>query len=327
MKLIEQFNFILTPSEVARFQFNAVPIPDFHNHRIAKDRFGSPVLLLTVVLKRSEITPTNIKLQNVSVQFNVNCKIVQDEASIEKTFTVVSFIGSDPALRDYFLRLLSTLIESVGNEPTQQIVRNGIDKFVELLQFACEPPMKTIQGLWAELFLISQSRDVKKMLHCWHTNPEERFDFNNGQERVEVKSSSTSQRVHYFSLEQLNSPQNTETIIASIFIRKASNGKSIKSLQNDIIANVADDLQLVEKVNFQIAATLGKVILDIADYNFDCHQAKESLRFYRAIDVPKIDVRYISPLVSEVKFKSDLSLTTPVNCRDEGSPDSLFYCL
>ena len=82
--------------------------------------------------------------------------------------------------------------------------------------------------------MISESKDPTHLVRCWHSIPEEKFDFNNGEERIEVKSSSNALRIHNFSLDQLHSPTDTRTVIASVFVRQASMGKGITTLSNEI---------------------------------------------------------------------------------------------
>ena len=96
--------------------------------------------------------------------------------------------------------------------------KQTVDKFIELFKAIKEPPKKSIQGLWSELFLIEQSANPEKIISAWHSIPEEKFDFSFDKLRIEVKSSVTESRTHHFSLAQLNPVDNTEIIIASILL-------------------------------------------------------------------------------------------------------------
>ncbi len=306
MKLIELFNTIKQPSENDNFQFSGIHIPEYSNHRIAKDKNDNPTLLLSISNESARILIANLKLQNVSVMFDIKCKIQQNGNLIERIFTAVCFIGKDISLKKYFLKLCSTLIEDLGNTPTHEEVRKEITRFIELFRLATEPQTKKIQGLWAELLLIAESKEPADLVRCWHSIPEEKFDFNNGEERIEVKSSSNNLRLHNFSLDQLHSPTGTKTIIASIFVRQVSTGKSIATLSSEILARLTD-IELIGKVQLQIALTLGKTIIDSMNLKFDYEFAKDSLRFYKAEDVPKIATENIPNFVSDVRFKSDLT--------------------
>lgn len=306
MKLIELFNTLNQPNENDSFQFSAAPIPEYPNHRIAKDRLHNPTLLLSISNEGPRTLIANLKLQNVLVLFDIKCKIQLHGSLIERVFAAVCFIGKDILLKKYFLKLCSSLVKDLGNLPSHDEVRKEIKRFIELFRLATEPQTKTVQGLWAELLLIAESKEPGNLVRCWHSIPEEKFDFNNGEERIEVKSSSNSLRLHNFSLDQLYSPTDTRTIIASIFVRQASAGKSIATLTSEISARFTD-IELIEKLQLQIAFTLGNTIGDSMKLKFDYEFAKDSLRFYKAEDVPKISIESIPNLVSDVRFKSDLT--------------------
>ena len=83
-----------------------------------------------------------------------------------------------------------------------------------------DSPTNTVNGLWSELFLIENSTNPKELINYWHNLPEEKFDFNAGKERIEVKSSSSFERKHIFSAEQLNPPSDTQVLIASVFLKQ-----------------------------------------------------------------------------------------------------------
>jgi len=323
MKLIELFNTIKKPIENDNFQFSAIPIPEYSNHRIAKDKNDNPTLLLSISNEGARTLIANLKLQNVSVLFDIKCKIQQNGNLIEKIFTAVCFIGKDISLKNYFLKLCSTLIEDLGNTPTHEEVRKEITRFIELFRLATEPQTKTIQGLWAELFLILECKQPANLVRCWHSIPEEKFDFNNGVERIEVKSSASALRIHNFSLDQLHSPTDTKTIIASVFVRQASTGKSITILSSEISSRLTD-IELIEKLQLQIALTLGKTISESMKLKFDFEFAKDSLRFYRAEDIPKIAIENIPTFVSDVRFKSDLTDINSINPNDIAGNGGLF---
>lgn len=261
------------------------------------------------------------------VLFDIKCNIQQNGNLIERNFTAICFVGKDNSLKKYFLKLCSTLIEDLGNTPTQEGVRKEITRFVELFRLATEPQTKTIQGLWAELFLIAESKEPATLVRCWHCIPEEKFDFNNGEERVEVKSSGSGLRIHTFSLDQINSPTDTRTIIASVFVKQASTGKSISELQNEISDRLPEHIELIEKLQMQVALTLGKTIGDSIKMKFDFQVAKDSLRFYKAEDIPKILVDNVPSLVTDVRFKSDLTDINTVTPSEVSGDSGLFIAI
>ena len=306
MNLIDLFDKLVLPDGDEKI-LNALPILDYPNFRIAIDYDGNPVLLLSVINKVKSSAIKNFKLKHLQLQQNVECKISEDGNECFKTFTVITFTNSERNLQEYFLRISETLIRTLEVNPTQQQVIDSLNKFIEVFRSLSNIPTNTVQGLWSELFLIDNSRNPKVLLNYWHNIPEEKFDFNSGEEKIEVKSNSNFERIHTFSSEQLNPPTGCRVLIASIFIRQSSVGKDLGQLIDSIINKIQNDIELTDKLNRVVCATLGNTLEQSAKLKFDYKIAQDSLRFYRCQDISKIEEINIPDEVSDVKYKSDLT--------------------
>lgn len=302
---------LFSPEEGDRKTFNAIPVPEYPNYRIAINAEGNPVLLLSIANTVKNISIRNFRLKYVQLEQNVECKITENGKSRFQTFTVITFTSLDRNLQEYFLRISETLIKTLNNKPTQQQVIDALNKFIEIFRSLTDMPTNTVQGLWAELFVIDNSAGPKILLNYWHNLPEEKFDFNSGIEKIEVKSSSILERIHTFSAEQLNPPTGTQVLIASVFVRQSSTGQNIQQLMDSIITKIQNDIELIDKLNNIICKTLGSSLEDSIIRKFDYQIAKDSLQFYRHQEVSKIDKGHISTKISEVKYKSDLTSIPP----------------
>ena len=194
----------------------------------------------------------------------------------------------------------------MGNTPLNKEVKNSVDQFIELFKSIKNPPRNTIMGLWSELLLIDQSEKPEYLIDAWHSVPQEKFDFSIGGFRLEVKSSGNEKRVHHFSLGQLSSSNSVEIVIASILSREMAGGLSIY----DLLLSISEKLINYPKQNDRLILLtyqiLGTDIEKVNQFRFDYEYAKDSLRFYWAIDVPKLERRNIPKEVSDIKFKTDL---------------------
>lgn len=313
MNLIELFDKLESPEEGNGKTFNATPIPEQPSFRVAVNIEGNPVLLLSVANAVKGSALKNFRLKYLQLEQNVECKITENDRSSFQTFTVVTFTSDDRNLQEYFLRISETLIKTLSDKPTQQQIVDSLNKFVEVFRSLSDTPTNTVHGLWTELFLIENSSNPKALLNYWHNLPEERFDFNSGAEKIEVKSNSNFERIHTFSSEQLNPPVGTQVLVASIFIRQHSNGQSIQQLVDSITNRIANDIQLTEKLNNIVFRTLGNTLQQSIKIKFDYSIAKDSLSFFRQQDISKIEELHIPDKVSEVKYKSDLTDLTPVD--------------
>jgi hypothetical protein len=316
MNLIELYDSLSSPESIDEKTFNAIPIPEFPNFRIAIDVNGYPVLLLSVANAVKNIALKNFRLKYLQLEQNIECKVSENEKIDFQNFTVITFTSADRNLQEYFLRISETLVRTINNRPTQQQVIESLNKFVEVFRALTDTPTNTVHGLWTELFLIDNSMDAKTVLNYWHSIPEEKFDFNSGAEKIEVKSNSNFERIHTFSSEQLNPPVGTQVLVASIFIRQNNSGQSIQQLADSITTKTQNDVDLSDKLHNIIIKTLGNSLEQSIRIKFDFNLAKESLQFYRQQDISKIEEIHIPNEVSDVKYKSDLSNLVPVK-RDE----------
>ena len=327
MNLVELYDTLVIPEEDNEKVFNAIPIPDFPNFRIAIDTEGNPVLLLTVANRLKSISLKNFRLKYLQLLQNIECKISEDGKESFKTFTVVTFTSADRHLREYFLRVAESFVKALNIKPTQEQVVETINKFVEVFRSLNDTPTNTVHGLWTELFLIECSANPNVLLNYWHNIPEEKFDFNSGGEKIEVKSNSNFERIHTFSSEQLNPPTDTQVLIASIFIRQHSSGQSIQQLVENITNKIEHDIELTDKLNNIIFKTLGNSLEQSIKIKFDYNIARESLRFYRHQDIIKIEEIHIPNEVTEVRYKSDLTEIKPINLNELNNKEELFVGL
>ena len=203
---------------------------------------------------------------------------------------------------------------------------NIFKNFIEIFRALSKTPSKTVQGIWSELFLISTSKVPSILLNYWHNNPNEKFDFNADVEKVEVKSSSTFERVHIFSSEQLTPPKDKKVLIASLFIRQNSSGKTITDLINAIITKITNE-DLINKMLNIVSSTLGSSAEQGLKIKFDYDLAEDFLKYFDIKDISKIEKINIPSRVSEVKYKSDLTDINPIELKNIAGEGYLFKAL
>lgn len=326
MNLIDLYDSLSLPENDVKV-FNAIPIPEYPNFRVAIDFEGNAVLLLSVSKRIKDLSLKNFRLKYLQLEQNLECKIYENDSIKFQTFTVITFRCSDRNLQEYFLRISESLVKTVGQNPTQQQVIDSLKKFVEVFKTLTDSPTNTVNGLWAELFLIENSTNPKELINYWHNLPEEKFDFNAGTEKIEVKSSSNFERKHIFSAEQLNPSSDTQVLIASIFLKQHNSGNSIQYLIDSISEKIDYDFDTVEKLNTIVFRTLGSSLEHSIGVKFDYDVAQQSLRFYRHQDIDKIEEVNIPNNVSEVKYKSDLTRIKAIELNKLKERKGLFNAL
>jgi len=326
MNLIDLYDSLNLPENDGKV-FIAIPIPEYPNFRVAIDFEGNAVLLLSVSKRIKDLSLKNFRLKYLQLEQNLECKIYVNDSTKLQTFTVVTFRCSDRNLQEYFLRISETLVKTIGQNPTQQQVIDSLKKFVEVFKTLTDSPTNTVNGLWAELFLIDTSNNPKTLINYWHNLPEEKFDFNAGTERIEVKSSSNFERKHIFSAEQLNPPSDTQLLIASVFLKQHNSGNNIQQLIESISEQIDYDFETTDKLNSIVFRTLGSSLEHSIGVKFDYEIARQSLQFYRHLDIDKIEEIHIPNNVTEVKYKSDLTSIKPIETQKLKDKQILFNAL
>lgn len=305
IELFQSFDSITTTGDEDRFA--AFPIPCYEPHRLGKDAQGKPLLLISVLNVGSQSHRTPVVLENLTVQHNLNCRVSRPDGTFEEgVFTVVRYTGENVILQDYFLKVMSTIIISIGDRPTQSDVAHAINQLIELFRAMAKAPRKSVQGLWAELFLISQTGQPATLIEAWHTVVEDRYDFAMDDQRIEVKSFSGNVRLHHFSLQQLHPPEGVKALVASVSVESSQAGISIFDLRERIQNGLGSNLNSLLHVDKIIALTLGDAWQQASDVRFDERLAEESLAFYEISGIPSVNPNLPSG-VSGVHFRSDLT--------------------
>ena len=259
-----------------------------------------------------------MNLEEFRIRLNFICDQYGGYGRNSSLYTDVVLKIYDPEIGYKFIDIVSMY---VGDN------QDSLNKFIEVFRSLTDTPTNTVHGLWSELFLIENCKNPRILLNYRHQIPEEKFDFNAGSEKIEVKSSSVFERIHTFSSDQLHPPVNTQVLIASIFVRQSNNGLNIQKLIDSIITKIQFNIELSDKLNNIVCKTLGNSLEQSIKIKFDFNIAKESLRFYRHQDIKKIEEIHIPKEVTEVRYKSDLTALSPIDINKISKNGQLFGSL
>lgn len=327
LDLLSSFEALPTPAGAGAAtgaRFSAAPIEGYELHRLGKDAEGAPSLLIAVSDAHRVGWPAPIVLEHLAVQHDVECRISHADGALEEgRFTVVRCTGGDRALHGYFLRAAAAIVALLEEAPTQGDVRAAIDQLVELFRAISAQPRKSVQGLWAELFVMARLREPRELVASWHVLPEDRYDFSAGDQRIEVKSASGRVRRHHFSLEQLQPPSGTRLLMASVLVERAGAGASVLDLASELRGRVSSSPELLLHLDRVVSATLGQSWRFAQGERFDRHLAESSLAFFVPQVIPCVDPS-LPAAVTDVHFRADLSGVQPVNPAEYRSQGGLF---
>jgi hypothetical protein len=289
-------------------QFKATQIPGFAAHYVASDASGLPSILLGA-LPVPMYAP--IRLSGFEARFAVPCRISIGSQSKHETLTVVACLASDRESQDYFLHLCETIIRIVGQVPSLAQVVDAVHRLVALFKHLSHPATRSVTGLIGELYAISQSAEPAAAVQAWRTADQDRFDFALDDLRLEVKATSDRTRAHHFSTEQCSPPSGILGMAISIFIEATGGGLSLLELIRQIENRLGGNDDLILKLQYSVAATLGESLRSALSTRFDESLARSSLQLYDLATIPA--VRADIPVeVSQVRFRSDLTRTPTI---------------
>lgn len=315
LNLINLFKQLKLPNSINdknQPRFSALPISNYSNHRLAKDVNGFPSLLISTKESPAINRPAPIKLEHLEVLYDIDCRISHKERLEDSRFTVISCTDIDVSLQEYFLRIGNAVIAVIGNSPSHRQVAKAVGDLVELFRVMNEAPKKSVQGLWAELLLISLATDPTSLVRAWHRNSEDKFDFSSGSQRLEIKSSTSKIRQHHFSLDQLKSPIGVDVLVASVFVERVGAGTSLTELAELVRLKISKEPELLLYLDQVIGNTLGNDWRSAAKDKFDLKLAIKSLLFFLPENIPCINSN-LPKEISDVHFKVDLTDTRTLN--------------
>jgi len=242
----------------------------------------------------------------LSIVYDVECDIKsKGKPAFKKNFTVIKLKTKEKDIQNYFIELCVILVNKLGHNPLIEDVKLQFEKLESIFIKLSTVSTKSIIGLWGELFLISISSNPTNLINAWHIDSRDKFDFNDGKDKIEVKTTKLSKRKHFFDILQLRKYPGSDTFIASILTSKIDNGNSIPDLISQIKSRVSSES--FEKLISKTFVVIGDKINEIGEEKYDYKMAASQLNFYYAEDIPKPEL--IPENVGDVKFSSYLEDT------------------
>lgn len=292
-------------------RFTVRPLPGIANHKVGISAEGYPVFFVQCENPRG-LKTLDCDLEFIKVQYNRACELINEQQeTVVGDYTVILLQSDTIELQGYFLEIVYLLVGKLGDKPSLGDLKTEVDRIINLFSKFNKPATKTVQGLWAELLTIQNSANPEYLIQSWHHAVTDTFDFNDGIDKIEVKSTSKGKRVHRFSLEQLTPNKNSRLIIVSLFVIETGKGKSVI----DLIAMLGEKIsaEALMKVNEIVTATLGKDFEKSFHVFFDYQHAVDNIGYFDSNAIPSIAPQLLRQEISNVKFDCDLTYITPLD--------------
>ena len=263
---------------------------------------------------------SDINLKLFKVLFNRQCNISDSnsDVSLDGVFSIIQLNSLNPDFQKYFLEVVYLLLLRLENKPTVAVLKAEVSKLLSIFTSVKSISKEIVRGLWAELIVIKLSSNPSYLIRSWHVVPEDKFDFNDGTDKVEVKSTNGSKREHTFAIEQLNPNPGSKLLIASLFVSQTGVGKNIFDIIDDITSRISD-VDVLFKLREETTQTIGANVEEVAKMYFDENASVDSLQFFDYASIPAIRLADVPTGVSSVHFRSDLTEVSPIEHFDNDS--------
>jgi hypothetical protein len=254
--------------------------------------------------------PPSHRGKSLDIQYNIICEFPVNGGNMKDEFTLLTLKSDSKLMYNLFIALCVDLVELIGDDPPHDKVVSVVEGLRKLFTSVYQKGSHTEIGLWGELFVISQASDMEKAIDSWHLNPMDTFDFNDGKHKMEVKTTIQNQRVHTISLNQILKSIESGSLICSIMTCQIDLGKDLIDLKNIIDTKV--NMEYRNKLSEKILKAVGDG-WESYDHRYDYTTAVNSMKYFEAAEIPKIDPSRIDPNISNVKFSVNLESTDDMN--------------
>jgi hypothetical protein len=278
--------------------------PDFEEHKIGSSPDSRFITILINANNTSNLTFVPGGGKYLTIQYDVLCSIfdnnnIQNDAN----FTILTLKSNERDIEDYFLEMCTILVSRLGHSPRIEDVKNEIEKLESIFLKLSKSSKSSLIGVWGEVFIIENSSFPESLIESWHKDASDLYDFNDGKDKIEVKTTLQKRRVHSFEIKQLDLIPGVDILVASLQTVEIDSGRSLLDLITSIKARVSTSHY--EKLLEKTFDVLGDRFTESFEIYFDYSLAQGSLRFFDSQSIPK--PLHIPIEVSDVKFSVDLS--------------------
>ena len=295
--LYNLFKKISIPETKKNNTYKSIIIPNT-NHRVAKNYEGLPSILIST--KDDNSLTSNYRGKNILLNFKENCQ----ENNEAKVFTILSCTSNDELTMKMFLDICETTIPELKDAPTASEIKRITNTIIELFREISDKK-RSIIGLWGELFLIYSSSNITKTLTAWHENYNDKYDFFDNNEALEVKCTTKTNRIHKFNHDQLISKIQDHYIASVMISEDQDNGLSVLDLYENIKKNETQT-NLINKLKKNFYTVVGSYSKeDLNEIKFDINYSKKNLMYFNLKDVSTLKNNDTS--ITEISYKVDLS--------------------
>jgi len=209
---------------VDQTSYAVATLPDCKGFFVGKDPAGRACFLIATA-GASGNAEAPIRLARLEAAFDLPCELMKPDGVVQRgRFTVLRCLSRSMDVKRYFLSMCAALARAIGNRPTASDVALAVHRVASMFRAMHRPASHVVNGLFGELYTIARSGEPTRMLRAWRVDETARYDFVDGELRVEVKTTATRTRSHVFTYEQCNPPTGTIAVVVSMMLERVFSG-------------------------------------------------------------------------------------------------------
>jgi len=258
--------------------------------------------------------PHSSKTKFLNINFNVECEIYLETTKSVDKYILLSLKSNNHLVEDLFINICKDIIQILGDNPDYEKAIELVNSLRDMFSKLISTGYKKEIGLWGELLVICISKNKDLLIDSWHINNSDTFDFNDGETKFEIKTTSKGERIHRISLNQILKSIESKSLICSIMTNEIELGKSVHDLIDEINQSINSNYRM--KLLERVMDAAGDNIINFKT-KFDFTTASSSYKFYKSTSIPSINQELIAPEISSIKFDVNLEGITEENISDK----------
>lgn len=277
------------------------------------DEGGAWALVITA--RRSGRPVPALRLNLLTADYGTTYQLHHDAEVVAVRACVIRCTSADPTVRVLFTTFCGALLDQLPDNASDADIESQVRSWVALFWRLQAPARTTIVGLIGELTLLDSVARVGDWIHGWHSDPTDNLDFafSTPPLSVEVKATSSQQRVHELSMHQALPIVGDQHYFASVIVELREAGVRVGDVVDEIAAELANtrDSELFWR---SLTSVCGSSLGEFFEVRYMRDIASSSLRLYPAGSIPQPVVQFPLPAgVSALRFRSDFSSVEATN--------------
>ena len=291
--------------ENAAFAFRIRPLPTPALGWIGRDQEARPAFILRI--QGSSITENSVPtFQHIEIYHACDVEIQDSNGAGYVKASVVLCKSRDEKTIALFERCVTSAISQFDAPLSTTEIDALVVKLRDLFGGLGTTSDAVALGLWGELFAIHGALDADAALICWRLRDTSKFDFGDGECRIDVKTTQQRMRTHTVSHAQLRPAGRLPAFIISIQTERQRVGLSIGDLWDALISRHPQHQDYIDKT---VVKTLGTDWESARNISYDASAARASFAVYDTSDINLDDA--LQPPIVSVDYTIDFGQLQP----------------